>query len=135
MIGEGVFFKIAAMEGRLARLDTGTGVATIQAYGGTRPPTGATLGTTLLGTVPLTKPSGTINPTTGAMTLTQEEDGLILVSGVVTWCRVVSANGDFCFDIDAAKIGTPEAATAEAVFADTQLYAGGALRLISCVLS
>lgn len=134
MIGEDVSFLAAAMEGRLARLDTGPGNASIECYGTTRPATGASAGGAALAVVTLTKPAGTIDPLTGDLSLTQDGDGLIYVTGVVAWCRVKNGNGDFCFDMDAAEVGSPEEGDSEAIFDDTQLYAGGSVRLASCVL-
>lgn len=134
MVGEAISFKAAAQEGRLADLDSGTGNATIECYGTTRPATGAAAGGAALAIVTLTKPAGTIDPLTGELSLTQNDAGLIFLTGAVKWCRVKNGDGVFCFDMGAAEVGSPEEADAEAIFDDTQLYAGGSVNLVSCVL-
>jgi len=130
VIAEHVSFKAAAQEGRLARLDAGAGNAKILSYATTRPATGADPGGPLICSHTLDNPAGTINYTTGALTLNQDADGLVLVTGVVQWCRVVNGADEFCFDMDAGEAGSG----AEAIFVDTQVYAGGGLRLVACVL-
>ena len=130
MIGEAIAFKVAAMEGRLAKINEGTDAPTIEVYGGTRPATGAAASDGALCVISLTRPAGSVNATTGVLTLTQLEDGLNLATGIATWCRVKSGAGGFCFDMDAGVTGSG----AEAIFATTQLYAGGGLRLLSCAL-
>lgn len=130
MIAEAISFRVAAMQGRLNRLDEGADPASMLVFGGARPGAGTDPGVAALATISLARPAGTINPATGELTLTQEQDGLILFTGVAAWCRVINGGGAFCFDMDAG----PEGSSAEAQFTTTQLYAGGALRLVSCVL-
>lgn len=130
MIAESLSFRSAAMTGRLAFLDTGAGSASLQVYGGTRPAAGAAPGTPLLCAVTLTKPAGTINASS-QLVLTQAADGLIEVGGTAVWCRVVNGADAFCFDLDAGLVGN---AAAEAQFDSVTLFAGGGLRLVSCVL-
>lgn len=134
MIGEAISFKAAAMLGRLANLDSGSGNARLECYATTRPATGASPGGSALAVITLTKPAGTVDGDTGTLTLTQDGDGLVYITGVVQWCRVKNGNSEFCFDLDAAEVGSPEEGDAEAIFDDTQLYAGGGARLVSCVL-
>lgn len=130
MISEAVSFKVAAMEGRLARLSAGVDNATILSYGTTRPAAGDPPGGPVLAVITLTDPAGSVNNTTGALTLTPSGEALILNTGVALWCRVLNGDGAFCFDMDAGEDGSG----AEAIFTDTQLYAGGSLTLVSCVL-
>lgn len=130
MIGEGISFKVAAMQGRLKRLDEGSNPAAVLVFGVARPGAGTDPGVGPLAAILLTKPAGTVNLETGDLTLTQEEDGLIVSTGIAVWCRVINGDGAFCFDMDAGQEGSG----AEAQLANTQLYAGGALRLLSCLL-
>ncbi len=134
MIGEAITFKAAAMLGRLANLDSGSGNATMECYGTTRPATGAAPGGGALSIITLTKPAGTVDPVTGILSLTQQGDGLNLLSGFVIWCRVKNGDGAFCFDMDAAEVGSTEEATAEAIFDEAQIRAGGSVKLVSCEL-
>ena len=119
----------ARQSGSLAHLDTGTGNAAVRIYGGVRPATPATVpSSAMLVQVSLTKPCGTVNA--GLLTLTQLEDGLISGTGIATWARIVNGNGDTAFDCDCGK----GAGAWEVQLADTQLYAGGAARIVSAIL-
>jgi hypothetical protein len=119
----------ARLAGTLAFLDTGTGNAAIQIYGGTRPGSVSNApGSPMLVSIPLTKPAGTISG--GLLSLTQQEDGLILTSGIATWARVVNGNGATAFDCDAGQ--GPGAWEVQLV--QVQLFAGGGARLVSAVL-
>ena len=64
------------------------------------------------------------------LVLTQAQDGLIEASGSAVWCRVVNRDDVWCFDLDAGAVGS----AAEAQFDNLTLFAGGGLRLVSCVL-
>ena len=115
--------------GSIADLDTGTGNAAVQIYGGIRAATPATVpGSAMLTQITLTKPCGTV--VDGVLTLTQLEDGLILETGLATWARFVNGNGDAAFDCDAGEgVGDWVVQLAQA-----QLYAGGDARIVSAVL-
>jgi hypothetical protein len=129
MINEHVSSRSAALTGRLAFLDTGTGNAGVRVYGGTRPATAAdTPGSAMLVQVSLTKPCGVVAD--GLLTLTQLEDGLIGNSGIATWARVVNGDGATAFDCDCGE----GAGAWEVQLAQAQLYAGGAARIVSAVL-
>ena len=128
MIGESQEMREAALSGRLGFLNTGTSRATIEVYGTTRPAIGAAPGDTALCVIQLATPVGSVAG--GLLELEQFEDGLILRSGTAVWCRVKNGNGVFGFDMDAGESGS----NAEAIFSTTQLFAGGGLRLVSCVL-
>lgn len=129
MIAEAPDFVAAAMTGRLAFLDTGAGNARVQVYGTTRPAAGADPGGPLLCEITLTKSAGTVNGS-AQLVLQQSEDGLILATGIAAWCRVVNGGDAFCFDLDASAVG----GGGEAEFESLNLFAGGGLRLVSCVL-
>jgi hypothetical protein len=123
MIGETALFKAAAMQGRLAFLDSGTGAASILIYGSTRPAMGAAAGSSPLAIIALSEPAGTISAA-GVLTIIVPRDGLILISGTPTWARMLNGNGDVAFDAD---VGT------EVILSQSQFYAGGTARLVSAV--
>lgn len=129
MIDEHVASRSAAMNGRLAFLDSGAGNAAFRIYGGTRAPTSADApSSAMLVQIELTKPCGTV--TDGVLTLTQLENGMIANSGVATWARAVNGDGDTAFDADA---GEGEGAW-EVQLALATLYAGGDAQIVSAVL-
>ncbi|MFN3377058.1 MAG: hypothetical protein ACK40S_10965 [Burkholderiaceae bacterium] len=122
-------FNAARLAGALAFLDDGTAVARIRIYGGTRPASAAAEPTSaMLAEIALTKPAGTL--AAGTLTLTQAEDGMVVNTGIATWARVVNGAAATAFDLDCSLPG----AGGEVELAQTQLYLGGAARLVSCVL-
>ena len=131
MIESSIDLKAAANQGRLSYLDQGPNPAALYVFGGARaaniltPAAGAPLCIITLST-----PAGTVDGMTGALSLAQLEDGLIQAGGAATWCRAFNGDGAACFDMDAGLGGSG----AEAIFTTTTLYAGGALRLLSCNL-
>lgn len=119
----------ARLGGTLAYLDSGAGSAAVRIYGGIRALTPADPpGSALLVQVSLQKPAGTV--AAGALHLLELEDGLIAATGVATWARVVNGNGDSAFDCD---VGAGAGAW-EVQLATTELYAGGAARIVSATL-
>lgn len=131
MIESSIDLKAAANTGRLSYLDQGPNPAKLYVFGGTR---AASIGTpaaeAALCIITLATPAGTVDAVTGALSLAQLEDGLILTGGEVTWCRAFNGDGTACFDMDAGAAGSG----AEAIFTAATLYAGGLLRLLSCNL-
>lgn len=128
MLTETIASKNAAMAGRLAFLDSAATPAKLLAYGTARPATGAAATGSPLAVVTLTQSAGSV--TAGVMTLTPAEDALIASTGTVLWCRAVNGDDEPAFDMDAGIAGSG----AEAIFSSATLYAGGAARLLSCVL-
>lgn len=119
----------ARLAGTLAFLDEGTDPARLRIYGGTRPATPAMAPTSeMLVEIRLTKPAGTIAG--GLLTLTQQEDGLIMVTGVATWARLVNGNDVTALDLDCS--GTD--GNGDVKLASTNLYQGGAARIVSAIL-
>ncbi len=129
MITETTPSREAALTGRLAFLNTGTGTAEVRIYGGTRPtlasdpPTSA-----MIVAIPLENPAGTV--ASGALTLLPAEPGMITTSGVATWARVVNRDAATAFDMAAGAEGSG----AECELSDTTLWAGGSVAITSAVL-
>ncbi len=120
----------AALSGRLSFLNTGTGTAAVEIYGGTRPASvNDAPGSPMLASVPLNNPAGTV--AAGALTLDPSGSGLITATGTATWARAVNRNGVVAFDMDAGVTG----GGAECQMGNTNLYAGGQVAITSAVLS
>ena len=119
----------ARLAGTLSFLDAGPNPARLRIYGGTRPATpSATPTSAMLVEIKLTKPAGTISG--GLLTLTQQEDGLIVNTGTATWARLVNGNDVTALDLDCSDT----AGSADVQLASTSLYQGGAARLVSAIL-
>lgn len=130
MIESSVELRAAANQGRLAYIDRGPVPASIYVFGDARAANISTpAASSPLCIIMLATPAGAVN-TAGALSLEQLDDGLILAGGLARWCRVFNGDGGACFDMDAGMAGSG----AEAIFTTTTLYAGGSLRLLSCVL-
>lgn len=119
----------AALAGRLAFLNTGTGVAALRFYGGTKPASAADAPSTpMLVAVELENPAGTV--AAGVLTLAPGDPGLILQSGAPTWCRAVNRAGATAFDMDVGLEGSGAACEVSTL----DLRAGGLLSVLSAVL-
>lgn len=123
MIGQSAAFNEAALEGRRAFLDQGSGKATILIYGNSRPATGAAAGASPLVTLTLAKPCGTV--AANALTLAPDAASFVVLnSGTPAWGRVLNGNGDFAMDADVGVEITLSSAT---------IIAGGSVALVSAV--
>lgn len=91
---------------------------------------------TLLGTIALATPGGSIGASgnTATLTLTVPRSGTAVATGIVGWARFIDALGDGIMDMVAVKSGTA-GGPYPVVLSDTQVYAGGDLQLISCLIS
>ena len=119
----------ARLSGTLAFLDVGPEPARLRIYGGTRPPTPATVPSSeMLVEIRLTKPAGTISG--GVLTLTQEEDGLITATGVATWARLVNGNDQTAMDMDCSDAS----GSGDVKLVSAMLYLGGDARMVSAIL-
>ena len=121
--------NMARLQGTQAFLDAGSDPARVRIYAGDRPATTSDQPTgDLLVEIALTKPCGTLDE--NGLHLTQADDGLILVSGVATWARIVSGTGAVAMDVDCSAAG----GHGEIQLATTQLYAGGSVRIVTATL-
>lgn len=119
----------ARLAATLAKLDSGSGNAAIQVYGGDKPATITGVpGSAMLVSIGLTKPAGTI--ASNALTITQAANGLNAATGQATWARFVDGDGNVVMDADCSDM----LGTAPVRLVNTQLYEGGDARLASAVI-
>lgn len=129
MISESIACREAALAGRLALIDSGTGTAAVRFYEGTRPANADTVpSSAMLAQVPLQSPAGTI--LNAQLTLLFAGTGMVTQTGSPTWARVVSRNGDSVFDMDVGLAGSG----AECIITDAIIYSGGLVGITSAVL-
>lgn len=128
MIDEADVFLVAAMQGRLAFLQTGTGTCELELYENPKPasPSDTPSGPVIV-RIPLENTVGTIVGTT--LVLDPAGPGLVLVNGVPTWGRVVNRAGVAAFIGDAGGVSDP----VEFRLSSTLLFAGGEVSLVSGV--
>ena len=88
---------------------------------------------TLLGDLPLASPCGTIGDSggLGTLTLTVPRVASAIATGTIGWVRFVDGAGVGILDRVAVAVGT----AGPVVVSDLQVYAGGEIQLISCVIS
>lgn len=113
----------------LAMLDQGADAAALEVLDGDPPSAPEAVSpANLLGRIVLQRPAGSmVGP---AVRLLAAGDGLVLLTGVARWARIVNAAGQVAGD------GLCSDAEGSAPFRleSLQLYRGGALRLVSAVL-
>lgn len=118
----------AAIAATLAMLNSGTGGANVSLYATARPANGTVAGGSPLAVFTLLKPAGSI--TAGVLSLSQPPEAMIIATGVALWARITVDSGPV-LDCDVSDM----AGTAMIRLANTQLYAGGYVRLASGTLS
>lgn len=98
-LGFSTDLRNARAQSIIDRLDDGAGSpGYIEFYAGTRPTTGAAVTSqTLMGTIVLGLPSGTV--ANGVMTLTSTTDDLSVdADGTISWARMYNGNDEFVID-------------------------------------
>ena len=112
-----------------------TAGAGIQFYTGIAEPATPETATaeTLLGTVLFATPSGAIGASgsTATLTITVPRTASAIATGIVGWARFVTDTGVAVLDRPCVAVG----GTGPIILSDLQVYAGGELQLISCVIS
>ena len=81
----------AQLAATIARADAGGGNAKLQYYGTDTPVSGGPHLDTLLATVTLAKPCGTV--TAGVLRWNYDAPGMVLATGKPRWCVLVAADG------------------------------------------
>ena len=115
----------------IAALDAGAGAGLIKIYTGTQPATGGALsGNTLLGTLTLSDPSGTMS--NGVLTFdTVSDDVSADADGTITWARFTDSDSNTVFDVDCGVTGSGAALTFNAVTVTT----GGVIQVTSASIT
>lgn len=116
------------LNGVIAFLAAGAENARAQVYDGTRPALGETPIGTLLASIVLMEPLGTLAD--GLLTITPTDEVMIVNTGQATWARVVNGNGSVAWDCDVSDLN----GTGELRLPSTTLYAGGYTRIVSGLL-
>ena len=129
----------ARLQGMLAWLDAGSSNARIELMGDTWPGAGVP-GGTLLATITLASPCGSVQGDVLLLTSSTSEGPVVAVSGEARWARLVTADG--LWALDCAVAVDAEGATAGLLIAGTQvgpnggalLYKGGRLPAVELAL-
>ena len=117
------------LQGVIAFLAQGLEGARAEVYDGLRPVFAAVPAGTLLVTIVLAEPLGTIEA--GVLTLTPTEEVMITATGQATWARIVNGEGAVAWDCDVSDLN----GTGELRLPSTTLYAGGFTRIVSGVIA
>lgn len=124
--------KIAKYQATMNLIDAGAGNGKIQFFGGVRFGIDASLSETVLAEIILTKPSGIIDES--GLHLTPAADGQILITGVITWARVIDSEGVAVFSGDVLAATDPNVALADFVLDQTNVFSGALIILLSATL-
>jgi hypothetical protein len=116
------------LQGVIQFLAIGTEQARAHLYAGPRPSFGAPPQGTLLASIVLAEPLGAVAD--GVLEITPTNEALILVTGEVTWARIVNGLGALAWDCDASNLE----GTGELRLPTTTLYAGGYTRILTGLL-
>lgn len=112
--------NIARLAGTLAFLDTGSGNASVELYGNTKPSPGAAAGADPLVVIALSKPAGVLTTVLTLQGATAEGE-LVMNTGTVAWARFKNGAGSWVMDTDASIEGGDGAVQLPTL----TLYAGG----------
>lgn len=120
----------------LALIDAGATPGKVKAYTGSQPATVETAATgTLLGTVTLADPAGTVSGTTGALTIDvpgSTRDESADASGDIGYVRVTDGDDVGILDLPVQAGTSP--VSGYAVFNTLTVVAGGPIELVSLVI-
>jgi len=119
----------ARLAGTLSFLDSGPQRARLRVYGGARPASPEDPpASDMLVEIALTQPAGAL--VGNQLALTQQEDGLIVATGVATWARLVNGNNQTAMDMDCSDAS----GNGDVRLSSTTLYLGGYTRLVSAIV-
>ena len=121
----------AQLQATADQLDAGAGDgASIEIRSGTKPAAVGDAATgTLLATLQLTKPCGTVSG--GVLTLTTAFDAVVVAAGGATWARWLDADGAVLMDTDVSVAG----GAGEVQLSTLSLTVGMSLPVVSATLS
>lgn len=125
--------SLAARQARLLALRGLLDGGAMRLYPGVPPATPETASTeTLLGTVALPSPAGGIGASgaTATLTLSTPLVATVDATGVIGWVRFCDSAGAGVLDLPAGAVGSGM----PVVVSNTQVYAGGEVQLLSCVM-
>ena len=114
----------------LARMNLGSGAATLKMYSGTQPANGdAAESGTLLGTLTFSDPAAPA-PSGGTITFSAiTEDSEANATAIVTWARIEDSDGNNVFDGNVGELD------AMIILNTTDIKAGGPIRVTSFTIS
>jgi hypothetical protein len=121
----------------LARVDAGSGPGYVEVYDGTQPATPDTAVTTqtLLGTLTLSDPAGSISGRTltfGTVT----EDSSADADGTATWCRMYDSDATPVADFSAGEAGSmPFGADPDMIMNNSDITSGAPIRILSFLIN
>lgn len=102
--------KQAKSEATKAKIDTGSGPGRIDFYTSPRTAIDAAVTATLIASITLNDPCGTVDAT--GLHLTSATPGQVVSAGIIAWGRVVDSDGHPVFSGTALQIDDPLASTA-----------------------
>jgi hypothetical protein len=111
------------LAGTLNNLSRGSNPARIKFFTAPRP-AGGGAATTLLATVTLDDPAGTVS--NNKLVLSPPADALVQVAGTAAWARIEDGNGVASMDVDVSDM----AGNGEIKLETVNLLAGGGIRII-----
>lgn len=115
--------KVAAHTAFRDAVDSGSGAGTIKIYDAAD---------VLLATITLTDPCGTVNGTTGQLTLTASGAATAVATGTAAWCTITNSSGTVYLSLD-AQAGT-SAVSGKIVLNSLSIISGGAVSLVSATI-
>jgi hypothetical protein len=115
--------KVAAHTSFRDLVDSGAGAGVIRIY---------TSADVLLATITLTDPCGTVNGTTGQLTLTAAGTATAVATGTAAYCEIRNSTGTVYLSLD-AQAGSA-AVSGKIVLNALAITSGGAVSLISCTI-
>jgi hypothetical protein len=108
-------------------LNTG-GTPAVDFYTTPRPANGAIPSGTLLGTIDLPSPCAAL--VSHSLVFVCPQDGMVAVTGTVSWCRFRNGSDNFVMDADVTLAGDG----GDVIVSSLIVYLGGTLRLVSGVI-
>lgn len=125
--------KQAASEARRVKIDSGSGPGRVEFYSTPRTPIDSAITATLIASITLTDPCGTVDAT--GLHLTSSAPGQVVANGMISWARVVDSDGNPVFSGIALQLDDPDVATAAFKIDKVDVFAGGFISLAQADLA